>query len=94
MLPYFAYSVAVFNAWVVANAILGHITGIHAEKESLISQQHFKNMTLSSCLFDCRMLPEPPTTDAYLSTFAKIGQTITYIYNYVHYIVWVNIAFP
>ena len=26
---------------------------------------------LSSCLFDCRMLPEPPTTDAYLSTFAK-----------------------
>ena len=59
-LLYFAYSVAVFNAWVVANAILGYITGIHAEKESLISQQHFKNMMLSSCLFDCRMLPEPP----------------------------------
>ena len=59
-LLYFAYSVAVFNAWVVANAILGYITGIHAEKESLISQQHFKNMMLSSYLFDCRMLPEPP----------------------------------
>ena len=74
MLPYFAYSVAVFNAWVVANAILGYITGIHAEKESLISQQHFKNMTLSSCLFDCRMLPEPPTTDACLSTFARTSE--------------------
>ena len=29
---------------------------------------------LSSCLFDCRMLPEPHTTDAYLSTFAKTLQ--------------------
>ncbi len=45
-LLYFAYLVAVSNAWVVANAILGHITGIHAEKESLISQRHFKNMML------------------------------------------------
>ena len=37
-LLYFAYSVVVFNAWVVVNAILGFITEIHVEKESLISQ--------------------------------------------------------
>ena len=53
-----SYLVAVFNARVVANAILGFITGIHVEKESLISQQRLKNMMLSSCLFGCRMLPE------------------------------------
>ena len=59
-LLYFVYSVAVFNAWVVASTILGYITGIHTEGESLVSQQHLKNVMLSSCLFDCRILPELP----------------------------------
>ena len=60
-LLYFVYSVAVFNAWVVANTILGYITGIHTEGKSLVSPQHLKNVILSSCLFDCRTLPEPPS---------------------------------
>lgn len=58
-LLYFVYSVAIYNSWAVANAVLEYTTGIHNEKESLMSQQHTKNMMLSCCLFDCYILPEP-----------------------------------
>ena len=61
---YFGYSVMIYNAWVVANAVLEFITGIYKENESLVSQQHLKNMILSCCPFDYYILPEPPPSSS------------------------------
>lgn len=55
----FAYSAAFLNAWVMANAVLRYITGIHA-KDPPITQQHLKNLVLRYGVFDYRVLPEPP----------------------------------
>jgi len=55
----FAYSVAVFNAWVMANAVMSYITGIRS-RDPAVTQQHLKQVLLECGLFDPRMRPEPP----------------------------------
>ncbi len=58
MLLYFLYYVSVFNAWVMANAVLMHMTGIYA-KDPLITRQDLRDVLLLYHVFDCKMLPEP-----------------------------------
>ena len=56
----FVYSVAFFNAWVMLNATLLYHTGIYTD-DSLVTQQHQKNMTLFHYVFS-KLPPEPPPT--------------------------------
>ena len=58
-LLYFVYSVCIFNAWVMANAMLAFMTGIH-QKDPMITQQAMNDMLMLSYVFDYRMPPEPP----------------------------------
>ncbi len=55
---YFVYSAAVFNAWAMADAMIGSVTGIIAE-DPLITQQCL-NDVIKRGISDCRTLPQPP----------------------------------
>ena len=55
----FMYSVLVFNAWVMANAVLRYITRIHS-KEPMIPQQDLMDLLLLLTVFDYSRPPEPP----------------------------------
>ena len=55
---YFVYSAAVFNAWVMANAMMRNFTGIVTE-DPLITQQCL-NDVIKRGMSDYRMLPQPP----------------------------------
>ncbi len=54
---YFVYLAAVFNAWVMANAMMWSVTGIIAE-DPLITQQCL-NDVIKHGTSDYRMLPNP-----------------------------------
>lgn len=56
---YFVYAAVVFNAWVMANAMLMHMASISAGSSPII-QQDFKDVLLLYCAFDNWILPEPP----------------------------------
>jgi len=47
----FVYSVAVFNAWVMANAVMSYITGIRS-RDPAVTQQHPRQV-----LLECGVLP-------------------------------------
>jgi len=53
------YSVAMLNAWVMANAVMSYIMGIRSG-DPVVTQQHLKQVLLECGLFDPRMLPQPP----------------------------------
>ncbi len=55
----FVYSVAVFNAWVMANATLMHVTGIYPT-DPPITQQDLRDMLLLLIVFGYKEPPEPP----------------------------------
>ncbi len=57
-MPCLAYSAAVFNAWVMANAMMRDMTGIVTE-DPLITQQCL-NDVIKRRISDHRMMPEPP----------------------------------
>ena len=56
----FVFSSAIYNSWVMANAMLAWRNKVSAN-EPLITQQQLKDLLLYISLFvDCRLLPEPP----------------------------------
>ena len=56
----FLYSVVIFNAWVLANAMLASCPAGMGQKGTAITQTHFKFMIESMLLLLSIIPPEPP----------------------------------